>query len=298
MNKFIRLYLWICIFFLTFWISAEWIEGYKDSYYTHKYRQVKDSPAITTLLMGSSYMENCLNPHLLQENDSIYDFAISGRWIFWDVRLAEKLFPTMPNLKTVLFPIGYEALYNSMHYQSNSTEEDELYMFKYAKYMHIYYDRLPQRFTCRSALYTNQFRHKTWKDISYDSLGYLPIEGQSPKWEMHINQNLIHTANAQDCYQEYVSYVMDLARICQKNDIRLIAITFPCADYYVKQIPQKAIDDLNSLIDSVLSHYPMEYHNYLNDKEFRADSIYYNANHLNSIGADMFALRVKEDFNL
>ncbi len=297
MNKSFRLILWTCVLFLSLWMFAEWFEGHRDSYYTHKYSQVYGNPAITTLFMGSSYLENCMNPHLLQDNDSIYDFAISGRWIYWDVQLAERIFPTMSNLKTVIFPIGYEAVYSSYHYQP-CNPENELYMYKYSKYMNIYYDRLPQRFTCRSALYMNQLRHKKWKDITYDSLGYYPIVGKSPKWEMSVKRNIHRSWPAQECYREYLNYLTDFAQICHQNGIRLIAITFPCADYYLENIQPEGVQDLYALIDSVQSHYPIEYHNYLYDDEFRADSIYYNANHLNSIGATLFARRVRKDFNL
>ena len=44
--------------------------------------------------------------------------------------------------------------------------------------------------------------------------------------------------------------------------------------------------------------YDITFRYYLDDEEFRADSLYYNCSHLNSIGADMFALRVKQDFGL
>ena len=55
---------------------------------------------------------------------------------------------------------------------------------------------------------------------------------------------------------------------------------------------------MESIIDSVRLYYPIEYKNYMNDEEFRADSIYFDSSHLNSIGADMFAKRIKLDFNL
>ena len=58
------------------------------------------------------------------------------------------------------------------------------------------------------------------------------------------------------------------------------------------------MNNLYALIDSVRAYYPIEYKNYLDDAEFRADSLYYNSSHLNSIGADKFAIRVKEDFGL
>lgn len=297
MKKFVYFILVGCLSFLTLWLAAEWCVGKIDTDYTHKYQQVYNNSSITTLLTGASLFENGINPHLLQDNDSIYDFATAGRWIYWDVLLAEKLFPTMPNLRVVLFPIAYDVMYYSLHYMP-CRPEDEVSIYEYSKYMKVYYDRTPQKYTCRSALYMNQMGLRLWKNHLFDSLGYLPLEAKSPKWEISPIQDVFVGEMHQQCYREYQNYLMQLACICHKNNIRLITVTPPCADFYVEQTQHECIQNLYALIDSVKTYYPIEYRNYIDDTDFRADSLYYNANHLNSTGADMFAKRVKADFNL
>ena len=69
-------------------------------------------------------------------------------------------------------------------------------------------------------------------------------------------------------------------------------------EYFFSSTCEQGIKNLYDLVDSVSVYYPIEYFNYLNDQEFRADSLYYNCSHLNTIGADKFAIRLKEDLGL
>ena len=55
---------------------------------------------------------------------------------------------------------------------------------------------------------------------------------------------------------------------------------------------------LLQMMESVNRQYPAEYISYLDDDRFQADSLYYDAEHLNHTGATLFAQRVKEDLGL
>lgn len=297
MKRFAHFFISCLVIFLALWGVAEWGVKKVDTEYTHKYRHVYNNPAISTLLMGASLFENGINPQLLQDNDSIYDFATSGRWIYWDVQLAKKIFPTMPNLKTVLFPIAYDVMYASLHFRP-CRQEDETNIYEYQKYMEVYYDRVPQKYTCRSGLYMNQMGFKIWRRHWFNSFGQYALPMRNQQWETTPDPCVFDNDIAQKCYREYTDYLIQFAQICNQNNIRFIAVTPPCADYYVNYITKEGVDNLYALVDSVRAYYPIEYLNYLDDEEFRSDSIYYNANHLNSIGADMFSKRVRYDFNL
>ena len=63
------------------------------------------SDGIKTLLLGNSLIENSINPQIL--GDSVFDLAISGRWIYYDVKLLERYIPKMTNLNQVIFGMGY-----------------------------------------------------------------------------------------------------------------------------------------------------------------------------------------------
>jgi len=300
MRKFLQDIIICFMFFMTIWVVAEISKEkiYIPNGYSYKYKQVKGNPSIKTLLIGHSHFERCINPYLM--GDSVYVFAINGRrWIYWDLRLAEQIIPTMSNLQTVIFPLGYDMPYESPHYR-NLTDIDKECIYQYTKNMHVKYDRFPQNYLYGSALISNNMKITWWHEKNQDPLGYYKLEGHSSRWE--IDQNVRPDVYMGDiaklCYQEYQQYLIALAKVCTDYNIRFIVVTCPCADCYVKNTRKEGVDNLYALIDSVRIHYPVEYINYMDDAEFRADSLFYNSSHLNAIGADKFAIRVKNDFQL
>ena len=289
--------------FCILWMGGELLfDKYKGvNAYSYKYNYVKNNAGIKTLLIGHSHFENGLNPYLL--GDSAFNFALGGRgnWMGWEIILANQYYHAMPNLKTVIYPIGYNNPFESIHYRIPMCDEVEEYMYFYTKYMHAPYDRTPEKYKYYSALYFNKMGLKYWMDEKIDSLGYNPFDGQMPDWQHQHNVNdsaFYYGEVADKCYAEYIEYSLQLAKICYENDIRLIAITCPCSNAYIRNTRPDIIAKMESVIDSVRRYYPIEYKNYMRDEEFRADSIYFNSSHLNSEGADMFARRIKLDFNL
>ncbi len=285
--------------FMVMWFIAEYTMYHADicNKYSYKYNYVKGNPAIKTLLIGHSHFENSINPYMM--GDSVFDFAISGRrWIYWDMKLAEQLFPTMPNLKTVIFPLGYRMPYESPHYIEHSVFGMDYNLYMYSRYMHCPYDVFPDNIKYQSALLSNRMGVKYWQSIEVDSLGYEKVEGMRDLWDEDFPINFYEGEIAAKCYQEFIEYFIQLAKVCYDNDIRFVVITCPCADLYLAKIREQGIKQLYDLIDSVAAHYPIEYYNYMDDAEFRADSLYFNCSHLNSSGADKFAIRVKNDLKL
>lgn len=300
MKRFVVDIVIVVIAFCTFWGLVEWmVETIQPTNaYTYKYNYVKDNPGIKTLLIGHSHFENSINPYLM--GDSIFNFAISGRrWIYWDVKLAERLIPTMPNLETVIFPLGYEMLYESPHYGTYEEIEELEYAYDYSKYMHVYYDRLPKSIYFRSALLCNRMGPKYFKPEDVDSLGYARLNGTMRAEEEDEDETIVRlTERDRLCYEEFRNYFTEMARICYDNHVRFVVVTCPCADRYMSCTCEEGLQNMYDLIDSVQKQYPVEYFDYLTDSEFRADSLYFNMTHLNVKGADALAKRVKEDIGL
>ena len=287
------------LIFMIIWIAGEYAFSKMEvsNNYSYKYNYVKGNPAIKTLFIGHSHFECGINPYLM---DSAFNFAISGRrWAYWDAELAEDVFLTMPNLKTVVFPLGYSIPYESAHYiELNEGWKDYIYL--YSKYMHVPYDRFPQNVIYNSAVLRNKMGCKYWQDDLLDSLGYARRYGKSSVWAegSYFDPELYNGAIALLCYQEFLGYLTDIAKVCAENDIRFVAVTTPCADCYLKNTRDQGVRNMYNLIDSVRVQYPIEYFNYLDDAEFRSDSIYFNCTHLNTIGADIFTKRLINDLEL
>ena len=203
----------------------------------------------------------------------------------------------MPHLKQVVFGMNYpNPFIQSYHFSTSDKNDHEKYM--YEKFMHIPYDDHSNHWL---GLYRGYIDYRSLIGSHLcDSLGYERVDGQTIIWqtEHNIDPNLIYNEHAQEQINEFTSYLKDMARLCQLHKVRFIVITPPCHDSYNANVRQEGLDILHGIIENVRSEYPVEYIDYLQDEDYRADSLYYNCSHLNSIGADIFALRVKKDFGL
>ena len=271
--------------------------SYKNNYMeSHK-------GSIATLVLGNSLMHNSINPHLM--GDSVFNLAISARWVYYDEELLERYIGEMPKLENVIFGMGYAVpFYRSYHFPEENKKHADNQKYKYEKFMNIRYDKPPYYYwfgLLKGYIRMASLRHDNgfYKDtLGY--IGYDRLEGQQNDWKnsQNIEPDIVSNPHASAQIKEYTFYLKEMARICQQNRVRFIVITLPCHESYNVNVRQEGLDILHGMIDEVRAEYPIEYIDYLQDEEFRADSIYFNCSHLNSIGADMFALRVKKDFGL
>jgi len=285
-------------FIIIFGGILEYYAATHDNNYRYKYWYLNEhSKEIKTLLLGNSHFENSLNSHLL--GDSVFNAAISGRWIYYDYKILERYITNMPNLKTVIFSLGYKMPFISYH----NHEIDEIqkkYIYHYSIFMHIPYDKYPESIIYHSSflagmVFDQQEQH------TCDSLGYDMIVGQVSDWKNDQNISISMVEDDEKLCSdtiEYTEYLTQLAEICYQNNVRFIVVTCPCHDVYIANTEYKGHQIRYEIISRVQSKYPLEYYDYLQDSEFRADSLYRNCSHLNHEGGSKFAVRLKKDLSM
>ena len=91
--------------------------------YSYKYWYMENRRhKVVTLLLGDSYIENAINPGLMGKG--AFTLASSSRWIYYDDKLLEKYIADMPNLKQVIFGMGYNPpYYRSYHYPKSDIND-------------------------------------------------------------------------------------------------------------------------------------------------------------------------------
>lgn len=308
MKKFLLFLVIGCLVFISVALAIELYQAKVVNRYTYKRMYMEKKPdEIKTLLLGNSLIENSINPQNL--GDSVFDLAISGRWIYYDVKLLERYFPKMTNLNQVIFGMGYAIPFcKSFHFPEEDKEWADKKKYCNEKFMNIRYDRLPYYYWfgfLHGYINMTTLQHDyiffQGKNLTFDNNGYNRLVGQQgADWKniQNIDPNVISNPHACEQIMEFTDYLKEMAKLCQEHNVRFIVLTPPCHDSYNDNVRQEGLDILYEMIEKVRLEYPIEYIDYLQDEEFRTDSIYYNCSHLNSIGADLFALRVKEDFGL
>lgn len=311
MRQFLKDLLGVILAFIILIAICESILYFIPNTYSYKYKYVSyHKEDISVLILGHSHTLRGVNPRLL--GDSVFNFAESARWVYYDAKLVERFVPHMPNMKLIIYPIGYDMPfgYLSCHYEDDYNTEDQhdYNIHMYAKYQNIPYDRFPMRYTAYSTFLSGYFAKDEVNfefKLKYDSLGF---ERDSsfhfgPKWKtdniVHVPTNQIESDYTNNKYvQEYIQHLTTIAKVCADNHVRFVTITTPCYETYVEKTSEAGWKNIYSIIEQVRESYPIEYFNYLADEEFRADSLYLDCSHLNYIGADKFTPFLKHDLGL
>lgn len=299
MKDFIISIVFVVFCFVIIAFPVEYFLTCRQNNYTYKYDYVnKHKDDIKTMLIGNSYFENSINPHFL--GDSVFDFAVSGRWIYYDMMLMRRFVPQMKSLKTLIFPLGYRMPFEISYHYKPLRLLDKYYVYWYSHAMNVDYDKLPAKYCYQSAIIVGNSSLMHPDSIYCDSIGYQKFVGQSLKWQedQNIIPNLMYQKNAENIFVEYKQYLTEIAKVCSENNVRFIVIIPPCHDCFVQNANDEGLEKIHDMLKEISAMYSIEYKDYFKDIDFRADSIYCNSSHLNSIGADMLAKRVKADFSL
>ena len=124
-----------------------------------------------------------------------------------------------------------------------------------------------------------------------ETYGFAPLTGHA---DWRNEYDLIQTR--QDDFEEDL---MAMAKLCAERDVRFVVIVCPFTDEALAKVTEAGLQNMQGVVDRTQMNYPVEYHNYLADEQFRHDTtLFYDWSHLNSEGAKVFTQRVKEDLGL
>lgn len=256
--------------------------------------------SIETLILGHSQVEGGINPHTYAPR--AYNMAHRGAWIYYDMKLVQQIVPNMKNIHTIIYSMGYDFPWGflSPHYQLNPLSKE--YIFYHARYMHIRYDRFPDNIIYSSALLTNHLKFSNFMEATStrDSLGFDHHDYQIHLSDWWQDASKVHVDNIGDSslykyVDEYTDCLKEIAKVCMENEVRLVVVTTPCYKTYLRDVTPEGVSTCFSIIEKVKKDYPIEYYHYLDDSDFRSDSLYYDCSHLNYFGAEVFTERLKRD---
>jgi hypothetical protein len=247
---------------------------------------------------------NGLKPNIL--GNGVFNMAISGRSLAYDIELAKKYVPKMNQLELLIMPLDYKKFYFGRQ-KNNPYEKGKLSGLTktrkcmYYKYMGIRIDR----FWYWSELlnskldFMKRFLEKDAEARECDSLGYLGnnLLERKYNWENWFLPKIIDTtleANRKALNHLYTRYCI-LAELTQKRGAKLIILITPKYKTYNNSKNPAVIKEMEAFSASLKQKYPnVEYYDYSTDKRF-VDEDFYDASHLNDIGANKFSKIVKEE---
>lgn len=292
----ILLFINIAIEFLLFLRPNEF--SYKRMYVEY---HIND---ISCLLLGNSHIVNSLIPNIL--GDGVFNMAIVGRSLVYDIELANRYVPQMDQLEFLIMPLDYNQFYfgRSKANPNKMGKPSEIVKTRkcmYYKYMGIRVDR----FWYWSELlnskldYMSRFLKNDADARECDSLGYHKndLSKRKDNWKNRHLPKIVDTTINIDREKQVLLYkrFCTLAELAKNQGAKLILLSTPMYKTYNKSTNPIVIKEMEYFVASLKQKYPnVEYYDYSADERF-VDEDFFNSSHLTDIGANKFSKIVKEE---
>lgn len=302
-KKFISKSILFFVLVLCVLLGVELVLYSRPNDYTRKEKYVEEHySSIRGLLMGNSLVTLSLDPTLIGKD--IYNFALSGRTTYYDVKLLEKHLPHFKNLEYVVFPLGYDMQFDSYKYPVIKRDKNTLtntYRCMYEKYMGITSpDGFPYEYWSELMYSSFDYKKRLYSDkVGYDSLGY-ELHGNSARPADWYKKGLpfVKFQNPQNVVparQENIEYYKTMASLCKQYGVKFVVITFPVWKTSKELMQPERVKDLYACVDTMKRVNPdVLYFDYLYDKRFDEDD-FSDAFHMSKAGCKKMSQVFKEE---
>ena len=273
---------------------------YRPNVYSYKRQYVEEHQKdIKVLLLGSSHVEEGINPALLGEG--AFNMAISARLNEYDAAIAEKYVPGMDSLEAVIMHMDYSTfLFGRLKHNEQEVNTGAFSLMGTCHCMHTKYMGIHLKpFWYWSEIlnsklnYMSRFWNKAEKILECDSLGYcgLDVNERLADWEYRNLADEFDPSEPidEETYDKLWNVYETIARVTQQQGARLILVHTPVYKTYQDAIHPEALRDIESFVQKLQQKYPnVEYHSFLFAEGLLPED-FNDSSHLTSTGADKFS---------
>lgn len=305
MKKFIHNITVFGIILLLINIAIELLLFLRPNTYSYKRMYVEEHiNDIRCLLLGNSHIEEALNPSIL--GNGVFNMAISGRYLVYDMELAKKYIPLMSQINTVIMPLDYTEFYFGREKDNPEEKKDpdnleSTYKCMYYKYMGLRVDELWYWSEILNSKdnFMMRFLKSDEESRECDSLGYirLKLSNRKKNWQKRVLPKIIDTTLPidKDKQERLYTQYCTLAELADKRGARLILLFTPMYNTYNNSTSPIVIEEMNAFVSHLKQKYRnVEYYDYSKDERFVNDD-FKDASHLTENGAVKFSKIVKEE---
>jgi hypothetical protein len=255
----------------------------------------QNAAEITTLILGSSHTFYGINPDCFDAKT--FNAAYVSQSLDLDYAILKKYQPKFKNLKTVIIPISYFSLFETL--------ETDIEKWRIKNYV-LYYD-FPNKyhFTDNFETLNNNFKLNIKKSIKYYFFNQTFITSDNLGWGTDFNSKnkkkfkgeitaKKHSVKNFDLYIENVNTLKKIITLCKKNNTNIVFITTPTHQSYYQNLNENQLEKtIQTISDLVKANSNCNYLNLLKSKKFTTED-FYDADHLNEIGAKKLSLALNK----
>lgn len=268
---------------------------------------------IKVLTLGSSLFEISVDPSMIGEG--VFNGNLSGIGSLYansaTYQMACEYVPKMKNLKTLIvtFPIN-EVYRGSGDWEFIQRPASRTCQCMRVKYLHaltdvrdiVYWSEL-----INSKMdYVGRFKKTDYATRICDSLGFRSnnrdLKDRKKGWDSAYimkpdewKEHLLNYKKTSDDTRFVVEAYNDVAELCKKRGVNLIAIATPYYKTRTDQITEKEIADYHFAVAEIKKKHPeVQFYDFTYDKRFTSDD-FQDPLHLNNNGARKFSLIIKNE---
>ena len=285
----------IIVFFLVLEIA---IRKIPNDYQLKKSYLDKNSSKINTLILGSSHSFYGINPKYFSKHT--FNAAYVSQTLGLDEELFHRYKDKLTNLKTIIIPISYFSLFETL--------ETDVEKWRLKNYILYYGFENKYHFTNNFETLNHDILLNLKKAVKHYTLNKSFITSSNLGWGTNFNSKESkkfegqftakkHTVTNFKLYDGNLKNLQKIIKMCQKKNIKILFITTPTHDSYYNNLKQiqlsKTIKTINELVQK---NQNCCYLNLLKSNKF-ITSDFYDADHLNDIGAKKLSLLLDKKIN-
>jgi len=285
-------------------LSEAVVRHFPNSYRFKSEWMDANASKVKTLILGGSHTYYAIIPTML--GDSVFSLANVTQHPEYDCWLLEKYIDRCPDLKTVIMPVDESNVFDP--------ELEEGSEWHRCTYYHIYMGYPKHDYNPKYSFEVSNiaaFNLKLGPALAHLLTGNAQVDCDSTGFgsdfttptffnDEYMNRNANTTFNRHkdsNAIEYNTQYLDKIAQMCKDRGIRLVLLTTPMWEGYVKKYDQKHYDVMHKIAAKYVNECGAEYHDYMTDPRFQGVD-FHDASHLSRQGAEKFTPIIKEDFGI
>lgn len=250
---------------------------------------------VEVLCLGSSHGYYNINPEYF--NRPGFNAAHIAQSLNYDLAILKDYESRLVHLKYIVLPVSYFSLYGKLNESPESwrVKNYSLYYginttYNIKNYFEVLSNGFGVNFKRCVSYYIN---HKP--EITSSSLGFGSNYLSTHQQNLNLTgqeASLRHTKEDGEFLEENIANLREIIEIAARKNAKVIFFTPPAYHTYREKLDQKQLSETLNAVRALSSKYShVVYRNFLSDTSF-VKSDYYDADHLNEIGAEKLTKRI------
>ena len=284
----LKIILPILFFFLVLEIA---IRKIPNDYQLKKTYLDRNSAEINTLILGSSHTFYGVNPEYFSKKT--FNAAYVSQTLDLDYDILNHYESKLKNLKTVIIPISYFSLFETL--------ETDMEKWRIKNYVLYYGLENKYQFTDHFESLNSHISQNVKKVIKYYAFNESFVTSSNLGWGTNFNSEnkktfegaftaKKHTVKNFYLYDKNLKSLNRIITLCKKNNINIVFITTPTHKSYNENLNKTQLEKTTTTISELVKNNSnCKYLNLLKSEKFN-DEDFYDADHLNEIGAEKLSI--------